>query len=655
MIYSKMAAIALLAASSVVMGQSPQTAPPRQMEKLQRGVVAVRQDEKHNYIGWRLLGTEPEDIAFNVYRSTNGAAPVKLNAAPITSTTDYLDSTADATQSNVYSVRAVLNGKEEEPGKPFAIAANAPVQQFLSIPIQVPPPRQNGIGREYTYSANDASAADLDGDGEYEIILKWEPSINLRPPQTGFSGQHIIDAYKMDGTRLWRIDLGPNIRAGAAFTQFMVYDLDGDGKAEMMCKTADGTIDGTGKAIGDGTKDWHNKDPQSPIYGKILDGPEYLTVFDGMTGKALATTDYVPNRYPIDGWGGIGGNGGTDDDGNRVDHFSACIAYLDGQRPSAVFVRGWYGRTVLAAWDWRDGKLSQRWVFDSGISKPPFKDASPYSGMGHHSVTVADFDGDGKDEVCIGAAVIDDNGKGLYSTGLRHGDALHAGDLDPNHPGLEVYKITENEESTVAMQTPGVAMYDGKTGKILWSHSPGIDVGRGLVADIDPNFPGVEAWGGPRDAGTRRGDTGEKIYNETPNSTNFAIWWDDDLLRELENGTQVSKWDWTTRTTKPLLNGGRETATNNGTKSTPCLIADLFGDWREEVIWRAADNSALRIYTTNIPAKNRIYTLMHDPQYRLAIAWQNVAYNQPAWPSFFIGQGMKTPPKPNIVTTPVGK
>jgi rhamnogalacturonan endolyase len=614
------------------------------MERLGRGVVAINQGDGKVFISWRLLGTDPDGTAFNLYRAAGDAAPVKLNPQPISGATCYVDSGVDLSRPITYTVRPVVNGAEAEPSAPYLgrIAANAPARPFIEIPIQCPPPGQV-MDQNYTFSANDASVADLDGDGEYEFILKWEPSNSKRPPQTGFTGPHIIDAYKLDGTRLWRIDLGKNVRAGAAFTQFMVYDLDGDGKAEMVCRTCDGTIDGTGKAVGDPNKDWRTLEPtDSPTYGKSLHGPEYVTVFDGLTGAAIDSQPYIPVREPIDGWGGVGGNGGNDNTGNRSDHFSACVAYLDGVHPSVVMIRGWYGRTVEAAWDYRDHKLVHRWTFDSAL--PQWKG---YSGMGNHQVTVADFDGDGKDEICVGAMVVDDDGKGLFTTGLRHGDALHAGDLDPTHPGLEVYGAHENEGNTVALQTPGAAMYDGKTGKILWSNNPGVDVARALAADIDPNFPGAEGWGSP--GGTRRADTGEVIYPQTPSSTNFAIWWDGDLLRELENGTQISKWDWKNKTTEVLLRADG-VAANNGTKSTPCLTADLFGDWREEVIWRTADNTALRIYTTTIPTDHRFVTLMHDPQYRLAIAWQNCAYNQPPWPSYFIGQDMKAPPKPNIAT-----
>lgn len=610
----------------------------RIMENLDRGVIAVHTSDNKVYVGWRLFANDADDVGFNVYRSIDNKI-IKLNDKPVTSSTNFIDEHPDLSKQNSYFIKPVLNGIELQQSKLFRLTANSSAQQYLSVPLQIP----NGgevMGSKYTYSANDASVADLDGDGEYEIILKWDPSNARNPPQTGFTGNTIVDAYKLNGKLLWRIDLGKNIRSGAAYTQFMVYDYDGDGKAEMMCKTADGTIDGKGKIVGDSSKDWRTYgDAKGNMYGKVADGPEYITVFDGRTGTALATEKYLSTRYPLNGWGGIGGNGGNDNTASRSDRFTACVAYLDGKLPSAVFVRGWYGRSVLAAWDWRNGKLTSRWVFDS-------KDSSnPYSGMGNHNLTVADVDGDGKDEVCVGAMTVDDNGKGLYTTGLRHGDAMHLSDLDPSHPGLEVFGIHENEERTVALNTPGVAMFDAKTGEILWSQSPGIDVGRGVAADIDPRHEGFENWGGP---GGLRDVHGKTISDKTPSSTNFLVWWDDDLTRELLDGNHIDKWDWNNSETRRLLTADG-CVSNNGTKATPCLSADLFGDWREEVIWRTTDNKELRIYTTTIPSTHRFYTLMQDPQYRLSIAWQNTSYNQPPHTGFYFGEGMKKMPKPNIV------
>ena len=337
--------------------------------------------------------------------------------------------------------------------------------------------------------------------------------------------------------------------------------------------------------------------------------PSISRSLTGRTGAALKTVDYVPNRTPINGWGGIGGNGGNDDYGNRCDRFLACVAYLDGERPSVVMCRGVYGRTVLAAWDWRDGELTSRWVFDSGISYPPFENASPYSGMGGHSLSVADVDADGKDEIVYQAMVVDDDGTGLYSTGLRHGDSMHISDMYPDRPGLEVFTVHENEDDTVRFMTPGAAMRDARTGELLWSHSPGVDVGAGLAADIDPRHRGYEAWGGP---GGLRDSNGKEIGPQ-PRATGFAIWWDGDLLRELVMRSSIYKWNW---------QEGREdllfaTDARGGSRG-PNLMGDLLGDWREECLMTAPDGKSLRLYTTTIPTDHRIRTLMHDPQYRLA-------------------------------------
>jgi rhamnogalacturonan endolyase len=616
----------------------PAVLAQRLMENLGRGVIAMRSTESQVYVGWRLLGTDPAGIAFNLYRSTGGGPPVKLNPAPLTKTTDFVDTTADLAQANTYSVRPVIAGSPRAAGKPFTLAANTPVGQYLSIPIQQPPGGTSPDGRAFTYNANDASVGDLDGDGEYEIVLKWDPSNSHDNAQAGYTGSTIFDAYRMDGTRLWRIDLGRNIRSGAHYTQFLVYDFDGDGKAEIAIRTSDGTVDGAGLVIGDPKADWVSKTP-GPTLGKVLSGPEFLTIFDGQTGAALSSQKFNPERGDIGAWGGVGGNCGNDATGNRVDRFLAGVAYLDGKHPSLVFTRGYYGRTVLAAWDWRNKELTQRWTFDSaqpGLEK--------FSGQGNHSLSVADVDGDGKDAIVFGSMVIGADGKGRFSTGFRHGDALHVGRFDPANPDLLVFGIHENNGQGCPI-SPGKALYNGRTGEVLWRKDEGVDIGRGLAADIDPRYPGAEFWGGP---GGLFNVKGEPI-GPAPRSTNFAVWWDADPLREILDGNWIAKWDWTTGTLKRLLTA-EGCVSNNGSKSTPALSADLFGDWREEVMWRTADNKFLRIYTTTIPATNRIYTLMHDPQYRLAVAWQNVGYNQPPHPSFLIGDGMKEPPPPKITT-----
>lgn len=586
----------------------------RQMEKLGRGVVAVRKGADSVFVSWRILGTEPDDIAFNLYRKTDTKSPIKLNAAPLTKGTNFIDAGVNMNVANSYIVKPIIGNKEQEASKPFLLAAKTPVQQYLNIPLRTPP----------GYTPNDISVGDLDGDGEYEIILH-QTGRGRDNSSNGITDPPIFQAYKIDGTFLWEINLGKNIREGAHYTQFMVYDLDGDGIAEFACKTADGTIDGKGKVIGDSAKDYRNKN------GKILDGPEFFTIFSGKTGEALATTDYIPSRGNIGAWGGRGGNGKNDNSGNRVDRFTACIAYLDGVHPSVVMCRGYYGRTVLAAWDWRDGKLTSRWVFDTKDGQ------NSYSGMGNHNLTVADVDADGKDEIIFGSMCVDDQGKGLYTTGLRHGDAIHVSDLDPERPGLEVFGVHEIEEGT---KGPGVAVYDAKTGEILWHGSEDEDVGRGVADNIDNTRVGAQMWwSGSNGLYDIKGNR----IGEQPHSTNFLIYWDDDFSRELLDGNHIDKY-----------NGGRlltadGAIANNWTKSTPALSADILGDWREELILRSYDNQSLRIYTTTIPTQHRNYTLMHDPQYRLSIAWQNVGYNQPPHTGFYFGYGMKKAPKPNIV------
>ena len=593
---------------------------PYSGEKLSRGLIGIPTEEGM-YFSWRMTLEDAAGLQFDLYRSSNGGAEVKLNKEPIDRTSDFLDRTVDYTVDNRWTLKATtgevatwtrLKGEERNP--------------YLSIPICKP---EDGeiAGEPFTYTANDCSVGDLDGDGEYEIILKWSPSNSKRPPQRGFTGNTYLDAYKMDGTRLWRIDLGPNVRSGAATTNFLVFDFDGDGCAEICCKTGDGTVDGLGHRIGDAQVDWRTWDKKSPTYGKIVNGPEYLTVFEGRTGKELDSKEYIPTRYPLDGWGGVGGNCGNDNTGGRSDRFTAGVAFLDGKTPSPIMVRGWYGRTVVAAWTFTNGALKHTWTFDSAA--PGWE---TYSGMGNHSVTVADFDGDGCDEICVGAMTVDHDGKGLFTTGLRHGDALHAGRFIPSRQGMQVFGVHENEgDNEIVKRTPAVAMFDGATGEIIWQDGLGQDAGRGVAADIDPRYDGAECW--CNIGGLRRGDTGEIICNRKPDSCNFTIYWDADPLAELLDHVSISKWNWNAESTDLLLKA-EGVVSNNGTKGNPCLSGDILGDWREEVIWPSEDQTELRIYSTTIPAVDRRATWMNDRQYRLAIAWQNVAYNQPPHSSF---------------------
>ena len=603
----------------------------RQMESLDRGVSAVRMPDGKAFVSWRLLGTEPHDLAFNVYRSIEGNKPQKLNKVIVNNTTNFGDDLIDTTHNIVYSVTTVVNGKEGAMSKPFFLSkGNVP---YFSIPLQTPT----------GYSVNDGSVGDLDGDGQYEMVLHMAGR-GRDNSQAGITDPPIFQAYKLDGTLLWTINLGKNIREGAHYTQFMVYDLDGDGRAEIAMKTADGTIDAKGKVIGDSSKDWRND------RGYILSGPEYLTVFDGLTGAALSTTDFIPARYPTsltpttDELKAMWGDGY----GNRMDRFLAGIAYLDGKTPSLVMTRGYYTRTYLTAWDFKGAKLTKRWAFDSDDPQHPENKA--YRGQGNHNLTVADVDGDGKDEIVFGAMCIDDNGKGLYSTGLGHGDAQHVSDLDPSRPGLEVFGIQER------FSDAGSRMFDAKTGEILWKKASvkagedGEGPGRGLALDIDPTHPGYECWSFGAGITGLYDCKGALINAQSPPSCNMGIFWDGDVLSELLDGTSISKWDYQANKAVRMLDAAQYNCVkNNGTKSNPVLSADIWGDWREEVMYRTADSKELRIFSTPIPTDKKFYTLMHDPQYRLSIAWQNVAYNQPPHTSFYFGEGMKNPPKPNIV------
>ena len=614
----KLCLLVLLLSGSIVFAQ-------RKMEYLDRGLIAMPDRKGHLFVSWRLLGTEDPATTFNVYRRTAGKT-VKLNQQPVEASTSFMDSTVDLSLEHQYTVKAVLKKKEEKAGASYTIPANA--KPYLSIPLRAPA----------GYSANDASAGDMDGDGVYEIVIHMTGKARDNS-QRGFTDPPIFQCYKLDGTFLWEINLGKNIREGAHYTQFMVFDLDSDGKAEIAMKTADGTIDGKGNVIGDSTKDFRN------AQGYILSGPEYLTVFDGLTGAEKSTVMYDPPRYPnnlfptTDELKSLWGDGY----GNRMDRFLACVAYLDGVHPSLVMCRGYYTRTVLAAWDFKNKKLVKRWTFDSND-----KGNGKYAGQGNHNLTVTDVDGDGKDEIVYGQMTIDDNGMGLYTTGIGHADALHVSDLDPSRPGLEVFSIQEK------FGDAGANFRDARTGEVIWKKpsvkagDDGEGPGRGLSLDIDPRYEGFESW--VAGAGIRGlfDAKGNLIAERTP-ACNMGIYWDGDPLSEILNGVNISKWDYDSSRAVTIFDARKEDcASNNGTKANPCLSADLLGDWREELICRSTDSKELRIYSTVIPTSLKLYTLMHNPQYRLSIAWQNVAYNQPPHVSYFLGQGMKLPEQPLI-------
>lgn len=627
---------------------APQSAPALpQMEGLGRGLAAIQQADGRVFLSWRLLADDPLDVAFNVYRATKprpddhpidfgiyASAPdvhagtVKLNDLPIADVTWFVDSTPGLHHETSYLVRPVLGGRELPDSRPVTIAAGSAPRAYHPIPMQNPP----------GYLPLEGSVADLTGDGEYEIIV-MQAARHRDNSHSGETDPAILQAYTFDGTLLWQINLGKNIRAGAHYTQFMVYDFDGDGRAELACKTADGTVDAIGKVIGDPSANHVNE------AGHIIAGPEFLTLFDGLTGAALHTVPYEPARHPTNPlkptreelratWG--------DGNANRSDRFLAGVAYLDGTRPSLIKARGYYTRTVLAAYDVVDRKLVKRWVFDSDEGPETNR---AYAGQGNHSLSIADVDNDGRDEIVYGAMVIDHDGTGLHSTGWGHGDALHVSDFDPSNPGLEIMSIQER------FGAEGISLRDGASGRPIFTvpsvkaneADKGQGPGRGLAINADPRFPGAEIWAigaALTNIHAADGTVIAKRPEELP--ANFAVWWDGDLLRELLDQNFISKWNWETETVDRLLTA-HECISSNGTKATPFLSGDIWGDWREEVIWRTRDGSALHVYTSTIPTAHRMVTLMHDPQYRTAIAWQNVAYNQPPHPSFALDPELPLP------------
>jgi rhamnogalacturonan endolyase len=592
-------------------GTTPAMTGHFQMENLDRGVVAVKVSGGV-YVSWRMFGYEydkanPANVAYNVYRGAS-----KL--ATVTDSTNYLD--AGGTTSSTYAVSAVIGGSEGSPTPVVTVWA----QNYLRIPLTPP---------GASYEANDGSPGDLDGDGQYEIVLKWMPSNAQDNSNSGVTDNTFLDGIKLDGTRLWRIDLGPNIRSGAHYTQFAVYDFDGDGKAEIAVKTAPGTKDGTGTYLSTGPA---ASDDDSKVYrnsdGYVLSGPEYLTVFDGATGKELATVDYPVPRGTVSSWG--------DSYGNRVDRFNGGAAFVSDTgkgktatgRPSIIMQRGYYTRLTMTALNWRDGALTKLWTFDSDGSGN-----SKAAGQGDHSAMAADTDGDGAQEIITGATTIGSDGTFRCTTGDGHGDAMHVGELVVGK-GISVFSVHEG--------TGGYDVHDGNTCSFYVNVTDsGNDNGRGVADDVDPSNPGAELWSATS-SGLYSCADGKTVSSSKPSSTNFLIYWDADESRELEDGAKISKYGGSTLLSASGCSG------NNGTKNTPTLTADLLGDWREELVVRETDNTALRIYTTTDVTKRRIYTLMHDPTYRMQVSFEQTSYNQPPHTGFHIGSGMADPPKPDI-------
>ncbi|MEV6798407.1 rhamnogalacturonan lyase [Micromonospora rifamycinica] len=719
------------------------------LEQLDRGLVAASTTEGV-FLSWRLRGNEvtertPAGLTgpdFHVYRDGH-------RIATVTDSTNHLDPTGTGTSR--YRVAAVVGGDEVDLGAEVSPWSAG----HRDLPLRKPADGVTPGGESYTYSANDMSVGDVDGDGQYEYVVKWDPSNSKDVSQVGYTGPVYLDTYELDGTLLHRIDLGVNIRAGAHYTQFLVYDFDGDGRAELMLKTAPGTKvvsyrpDGRvaferyvtmprqDRAAGYAHTDdyrlsptgyhdhvvdlflgWH-RHPEvvagrwpatleqafgiAPRYryplsradartladyfvdvyapsrssrndlrafqGFVVDGPEYLTVFEGATGRELQTIRYKPGRSD-DGlrWGDYAMS--RIEPGNRVDRFLATVAYLDGRRPSAVFARGYYTRTTLVAYHWDGRRLTEQWYVDSGWvpMSNPFND-SPHgrdgtdpefatiTTQGAHSVSVADVDADGRQEIVYGGATIDDDGSLLYSSfaplppgsadpgavvRVGHGDALHVTDIDPARPGLEIYMVHEGGTNAPY----GHTMRDARTGRVLFGDYTGRDTGRGMVGDVVPAVPGSEVWPAmPPNApdlgiGLFSAD-GDLLAPTTP-GTNMSIRWGADMTTQLVNGTATTVLqtptvdDWQ----RGRLLSAEGTLANNNTKGNPALVADILGDWREELLLRTADSTAMRIYLSTEVTDRKMFTLMHDPQYRADVARQQTSYNQPAYPGFYLGSDL---------------
>lgn len=592
-----------------------------QAEKLDRGVVAVKTDGGV-FVSWRSLISDDKDMTFDVYRDG-----VKINDTPIKNKTNITD--AEGTTASKYTIKSLLNDQISETSSEVSVWETP----YRKVHLNRPEGGKSPAGgkdeqRDYTYTPDDVSVGDVDGDGEWELIVKWHPTNAADNSFYRYTGNTIIDCYKLDGTQLWRIDLGQNIRSGNHYTQFMVYDFDGDGCAEMICKTAPGTIDGKGTPVlmGDDKADADYRNST----GHILTGPEYLTVFSGKTGEAIHTIAYNPprNSHPFD----KSANGWGDSYGGRSERYLAGVAYLDGKKPSAIFCRGYYTHSYLWAVDFDGKQLKERWLHASTE-----KGKGAY-GEGAHSLTIGDVDGDGFDEIVYGAASIDQDGTLLYRTGAGHGDALHLAQMLPDREGLQVFMPHEETSSSYKYDTE---IRDAKTGEILFFEpQSGKDIGRGLAANISSKYRGYEYWSSTN----KVFNNGQQLSAKRP-SVNFRVYWDGDLLDELLDGTTVSKANDEITKINTLVNFNQysNAASCNTTKATPNLQADLFGDWREEIILHdSSTESDLLIFTTTIPTDYKVPTLMQDRQYRVAVAWQNVAYNQPPHLSYNLEEAFNT-------------
>ena len=647
LLYSALAVAGLLAGGS--QSVCAQITSKSQMEHLDRSLVALPNSGSGKFVSWRLLGTD--DVSRTSFNLLRNGQQIKAGLT----VTNYKD--ASGTNSSEYQVVTLVDGEPVDTSK----TVKAWDKQWLKLSLDRPTAGKTASG-DYTYSPNDCSVGDVDGDGEYELFVKWDPSNSKDNSQDGFTGNVIIDCYKLDGTKLWRIDLGRNIRAGAHYTQFMVYDFDGDGRAEMMCKTAPGSKDGDGNYVNQATdnaniKKADNSKSWLSSSGRMDGGHEYLTVFDGLTGKAINTIAYNPNRNTKSELSEAQGTfnwavGKTDNHGyNRGDRYLAAAAYLDGPEghASAIFCRGYYSYAYVWAVDFDGQRLIPRWLHRSDSNskysvvtydadgKGTTKSYTPKAptgkstgsrtmfANGNHNLALADVDGDGCDEIVWGSAALDQDGTLLYATGYGHGDAIHMGKMIPGRDGLQVFQI--HEEGSYY----GWDLHDAATGEILHTQGGGSDNGRGIAAQL--TSLSAEWWLSSSNDRQQRSAVTGNVASTANGSLNFRMYWDGTVQDALLDGNKLDKYNDSSNSFSRLVtfyNIGPG-STCNGSKNTPNLLADILGDWREELIlYTVSDEETyLGIYSTNIATNYAVPTLMHDHTYRMAVCWQNVAYNQP--------------------------